>query len=202
MANFVVLFIYTFQFLHNVFGARLPEVQSSKLDIENIQSRNPKVLLGTTTTITSTLTTSTLCYTDTGVAISTACDRRKRAISDGPIEGYEADSELVLPSSRKLFTDEEEADLFIEDALKSQKDFEGMNLNQIKDLSRAGRQGRSNGEKPGVSLNPEPRFLGGLYLYTSTITNTATSYSKTYTLTISSCTPAAGLIGLIPNKCG
>ena len=45
--------------------------------------------------------------------------------------GFEADSELVLPSSRKLFTDEEEADLFIQDALKSQKDFEGMNLNQV-----------------------------------------------------------------------
>ena len=40
----------------------------------------------TTTTVTTTLTTSTMCYTTAGT-VNSACDRRKRAISDRPITG-------------------------------------------------------------------------------------------------------------------
>ena len=45
--------------------------------------------------------------------------------------GFEDTSDHVLPSSSAALTDEEEADLFVKDTLRSQKEFEGMPLNQV-----------------------------------------------------------------------
>ena len=47
------------------------------------------------------------------------------------ILGMEDTSDHVLPSSSPMLTDEEEAELYIRDTLRSQKEFEGMDLNQV-----------------------------------------------------------------------
>ena len=45
--------------------------------------------------------------------------------------GIEDRSNFVLPSSTQLLNDEEEADLFIQETLQSQNEFQGMDLNQV-----------------------------------------------------------------------
>ena len=69
---------------------------------------------------------------------------------------------------------------------------------QIKEISQAGREKKSEDH---VEESRQPRFIDFLYLYTSSITETSTVYSKTFTLTITDCKPAAGLTGLIPSSC-
>ena len=71
---------------------------------------------------------------------------------------------------------------------------------QIKEISQAGRD-RKNTKSPDTLKIREPRFVDFLWLYTSSITETATSFSKTFTMTIAGCTPAAGVAGLIPSAC-
>ena len=46
MAGFTVLFFCIVQYLYVAYGARLPDVQGSKLEAESINSRNPKLLFG------------------------------------------------------------------------------------------------------------------------------------------------------------
>ena len=49
--------------------------------------------------------------------------------------GYkDEESNFVLPTSRRNISEEEEAEEYIIDTLRSQKEFEGMNLNQVKCL--------------------------------------------------------------------
>ena len=43
-------------------------------------------------------------------------------------------SSHVLPSSSQLLTAEEESELFIKESLQSQKEFEGLDLNQVNSL--------------------------------------------------------------------
>merc|ERR1711953_569989 len=76
-----------------------PEIQDS-IEPSALQSasRNPKIFGGTTTTITSTTSILTYCYTS-AQAISTACDRKKRAIDERPIEGQENTLALIHPSA-------------------------------------------------------------------------------------------------------
>ena len=145
------------------------------------------------------------------------------------VTGYKDDnSNFVLPTSRKTLSEEEEAEQFIIDTLRSQKEFEGMNLNQvsllqtemngwkneapfyflfyvfntfqIKEISQAGRVKHPENQH-NTEISREPRFIDFLWLYTSSITETSTVYSKTFTLTITDCKPAAGLTGLVPSSC-
>ena len=46
--------------------------------------------------------------------------------------GYDTEPSLVFPTSRNQLSEEEEAEQYIIDTLQSQKEFEGMNLNQVK----------------------------------------------------------------------
>ena len=46
----------------------------------------------------------------------------------------EDNADLVLPSTSHALTEEEESELFIKDTLRSQKEFEGLNLNQVRYL--------------------------------------------------------------------
>ena len=45
--------------------------------------------------------------------------------------GYDTEPSLVFPTSRNQLSEEEEAEQYIIDTLQSQKEFEGMNLNQV-----------------------------------------------------------------------
>ena len=45
--------------------------------------------------------------------------------------GLETNPDLVLPSSSYSFSDEEESELFIKETLQSQKEFHGVDLNQV-----------------------------------------------------------------------
>ena len=71
---------------------------------------------------------------------------------------------------------------------------------KIKSIANAGRQGRNNGELlPAAADKADGRFI--FYFYTSTVIKTSTSYTKSFTLTITQCTPPAGLT--IPvGQCG
>ena len=40
-------------------------------------------------------------------------------------------SNHILPSSAQVLNDEEEYEIFIKETLQSQKEFEGLNLNQV-----------------------------------------------------------------------
>ena len=46
--------------------------------------------------------------------------------------GQDTDANLVLPTSREYMTEKEEMEQFIIDTLQSQKEFQGMNLNQVR----------------------------------------------------------------------
>ena len=51
------------------------------------------------------------------------------------LAGYKnEDADFVLPTSRRDISEEEEAEQYIIDTLQSQKEFEGMNLNQVHNL--------------------------------------------------------------------
>ena len=52
MAGFTVLFFCIVQYLYVAYGARLPDVQGSKLEAESINSRNPKLLFGVSVWVT------------------------------------------------------------------------------------------------------------------------------------------------------
>ena len=43
----------------------------------------------------------------------------------------ESTPDFVLPTSSRVLTEEEESEQFIKDTLRSQKEFEGMDLNQV-----------------------------------------------------------------------
>lgn len=45
--------------------------------------------------------------------------------------GSESTPDFILPTTSKVLTDEEESEKYIIDTLKSQKEFEGMDLNQV-----------------------------------------------------------------------
>ena len=45
--------------------------------------------------------------------------------------GMESSPDFVLPTSSRVLTEEEESEQFIKDTLRSQKEFEGMDLNQV-----------------------------------------------------------------------
>ena len=45
--------------------------------------------------------------------------------------GHDTEPSLVFPTSRNQLSEEEEAEQYIIDTLQSQKEFEGMNLNQV-----------------------------------------------------------------------
>ena len=46
--------------------------------------------------------------------------------------GQHVDVNLVLPTSRENLSEQEEIDQFIIDTLKSQNEFQGMNLKQVR----------------------------------------------------------------------
>merc|ERR1711944_233566 len=81
--------IITWLVCHVAYSAKLekwldPSIESSvEPSALKSASRNPKLFFGTTTTVTSTLSTTTACYT-TGT-IASSCSKRKRSISDEPI---------------------------------------------------------------------------------------------------------------------
>merc|ERR1719245_1245733 len=97
-ANIVIIWIVC----HVANSAKLekwldPSIESSvEPSALKSASRNPKLFFGTTTTVTSTLSTTTACYT-TGT-VTTSCSKKKRSISDEPIEGLE-DASNIMPSS-------------------------------------------------------------------------------------------------------
>ena len=45
--------------------------------------------------------------------------------------GQEHNPDLVLPSSTQQLSEEEEMDLFVKEGLRSQKEFDGFDLNQV-----------------------------------------------------------------------
>merc|ERR1712228_856272 len=96
----------------------------------------------------------------------------------------------ILPSSSLVLTTEEEAERFVIDSLRSQKEFDGFNLNQIHEIANAGRVKRNSGDlNVADGAKADGRFI--FYFYTSTITSTKTLYTKSYTLKITACTPPA-----------
>ena len=48
----------------------------------------------------------------------------------------ESTPDFVLPTSSRVLTEEEESEQFIKDTLRSQKEFEGMDLNQVADFQK------------------------------------------------------------------
>ena len=47
------------------------------------------------------------------------------------LSGSESTPDFILPTTSKVLTKEEESEQYIIDTLKSQKEFEGMDLNQV-----------------------------------------------------------------------
>merc|ERR1712154_256683 len=135
-------------------------------------SRNPKLFFGTTTTVTSTLSTTTACYT-TGT-VTTSCSKKKRSISDEPIEGLE-DASKIMPSSGTEVTKEHYKEKRKSNKKSSRRSSKVMDLNKLMAESK--------------EAKIESRFLF-FYWYTSTITSTSTSYTSTTTFTLTACTPA------------
>ena len=45
--------------------------------------------------------------------------------------GSQSTPDFILPTTSKVLTEDEESEQLIIDSLKSQKEFEGMNLNQV-----------------------------------------------------------------------
>merc|ERR1712154_742214 len=138
-------------------------------------SRNPKLFFGTTTTVTSTLSTTTACYT-TGT-VTTSCSKKKRSISDEPIEGFE-DASKIMPSSGAASLKEHK--------IEKREDKSSLKTShrssKVMDLNKLMAEGKEE-------TRIEPRFLF-FYWYTSTITSTSTSYTSTTTFTLTACTPA------------
>ena len=65
----------------------------------NCTGRDPKMFLVSSSTYTSTLTTSSLCYTsNTGTALTACSGKRKRQILEDPLNDLQTD--LLLPSIR------------------------------------------------------------------------------------------------------
>ena len=50
--------------------------------------------------------------------------------------GMESLPDFVLPTSSRVLTEEEESEQFIKDTLRSQKEFEGMDLNQVANFQK------------------------------------------------------------------
>ena len=48
----------------------------------------------------------------------------------------ESTPDFVLPTSSRVLTEEEESEQFIKDTLRSQKEFEGMDLNQVANFQK------------------------------------------------------------------
>ena len=48
----------------------------------------------------------------------------------------ESTPDFVLPTSSRILTEEEESEQFIKDTLRSQKEFEGMDLNQVANFQK------------------------------------------------------------------
>merc|ERR1712045_47782 len=117
-------------------------------------SRNPKLFFGTTTTVTSTLSTTTACYT-TGT-VTTSCSKKKRSISDEPIEGLE-DASKIMPSSGTGVIKEHHKEKRESNKKASRRSSKVMDLNKLMVESK--------------EAKIEPRFLF-FYWYTSTITST------------------------------
>merc|ERR1719400_2665290 len=130
-------------------GAILPtvDIQGSVEKVTSTKSRQNKGIFVSTTITTSTLSTSSLCYVTDGVPSGTVCDRKKRSILEDPIEGIDDKSDQVLPSTTQTLSPEEESEKYIVDTLRSQKEFEGLDLNQIVSIARAGREKRNSGEQ-------------------------------------------------------
>merc|ERR1712038_11732 len=121
--------------------------------------RDPKLFFVLTTSSTSTLSTSTLCYSTAGLGSSSGtCKKKKKSIA---LAGYDwSHSEDISPS--KIENDEED-DVSIDPKLDS--GIETINA----------RKGRQN--------NNIFNFL--LYWITTTSTSTSTTFTRTRTLTLS-----------------
>jgi len=136
------------------------------------ERRNPRLfwVSSSTTTSTSTISTTTMCYTAANLNAITACaanGRRKRSIITDPITGVKVDLvNYVDPSATsKNKRDIREVEEELEKDIESGKD-------ELKDEDGEG------------------RFL--LYWYTSTTTSTTSTTSFTATSYISvSCTPSS-----------
>ena len=70
---------------------------------------------------------------------------------------------------------------------------------QINSIAQAGREKRNSGDLA-APVDPKADARWAFYFYTSTVIATKTSITKSYTLTIATCTPAAALLGI--SLCG
>merc|ERR1740128_735153 len=126
-------------------------------------TRNPRLFLVTTSSTTSTLMTSSICYsTAAGTAVTTACTgkRKKRAILSELIDSHDDDKAINIQPSGKLH------------------ESEGKHVEEL--MSTKHEEG-----------DREARLLNGLlYWITTTTTSTTTSFTTTITIAGVKCTTA------------
>merc|ERR1711892_573438 len=142
-------------------------------DAEQQKSRHPRLFLVSSSSTTSTISTTTLCYSTAATGFTTtACGRKKRAIYTDPVTGEEGGldlDELINPQEP------------ISDALEDQDE-------KYEDLVQSGE----------AEYEREGKFL--LYWKTTTSTSTFSSYTATTTLGALECTPSSFGISQCPSN--
>merc|ERR1712117_555168 len=135
------------------------------------KSRHPRLFFVSSSSTTSTLSTTTLCYSTTGTGFTTtACaGRKKRAIYTDPVTGeLRGLEDIIQPQEPVSFEEKEKAN---EDELIE--------------------SGRKEYEREG-------KFL--LYWKTTTTTSTFTTYTATTTIGALGCTPSNFAISQCPSN--
>merc|ERR1711892_774564 len=139
-------------------------------DAEQQKSRHPRLFLVSSSSTTSTLSTTTLCYSTAATGFTTtACGRKKRAIYTDPVTG-------------------EQGGLALDDLIKPQEPISSEVSKKDEELIESGKK----------EYEREGKFL--LYWMTTTTTSTFTSYTATTTLGALECTPSSFGISQCPSN--
>eukprot|EP00091_Calanus_sinicus_P007315 TRINITY_DN18314_c0_g1_i1.p1 TRINITY_DN18314_c0_g1~~TRINITY_DN18314_c0_g1_i1.p1 ORF type:complete len:178 (-),score=44.25 TRINITY_DN18314_c0_g1_i1:127-636(-) len=139
-------------------------------DAQKQKSRHPRLFLVSSSSTTSTLSPTTLCYATANTGFTTtACGRKKRAIYTDPVTGKMGGLDL-------------------DDVIQPQEPLSSEENSKDADLIESGRK----------EYEREGKFL--LYWMTTTTTSTSTTYTATTTLSALECTPSGFGISQCPSN--
>merc|ERR1711892_242603 len=139
-------------------------------DAEQQKSRHPRLFLVSSSSTTSTLSTTTLCYSTAAAGFTaTACGRKKRAIYTDPVTG-------------------EQGGLVLDELINPQEPISSEVTKKDEELIVSGKK----------EYEREGKFL--LYWMTTTTTSTFTTYTATTTLGALECTPSSFGISQCPSN--
>merc|ERR1711892_302287 len=139
-------------------------------DAEQQKSRHPRLFLVSSSSTTSTLSTTTLCYSTVASGFTTtACGRKKRAIYTDPVTG-------------------EQGGLALDELINPQEPISSEVTKKDEELIESGKK----------EYEREGKFL--LYWMTTTTTSIFTTYTATTTLGALECTPSSFGISQCPSN--